>query len=81
MQGMTPHSPSLPVQAVVRDDDSLTMRGGGSAGFATSLAFGAGVERSVQRRASPAGCLVALVLFGLIAVGVLVAVLAAAAHH
>jgi uncharacterized protein YbjQ (UPF0145 family) len=81
MHGMTPHSPALPVQAIVRDDDSLTMRGGGSAGFATSLAFGAGVERSVQRRASPAGCLVALILVGLMAVGILVAVLAAAAHH
>lgn len=81
MQGMMPHSPSLPVQAIVRDDDSLTIRGGGSAGFATSLAFGAGVERSVQRRASPLGCLVALVIFGLMVVGILVAVLVAAAHQ
>jgi hypothetical protein len=81
MPGMTPHSQFLPVQAIVRDDDSLTMRGGGSAGFATSLAFGAGVERSVHRRASPAGCLVALVILGLMAVGILVAVLAAAAHR
>jgi uncharacterized protein YbjQ (UPF0145 family) len=81
MQGMMPHSPSLPVQAIVRDDDSLTIRGGGSAGFATSLAFGAGVERSVQSRVSPVGCLVALVIFGLMAVGILVAVLVAAAHH
>ena len=81
LQGMTPHSPSLPIQAVVRDDDSLPMRGGGSAGFAASLAFGAGVERSVQRRASPAGCLVAFIIFGLMAVGILVAVLAAAAHR
>jgi hypothetical protein len=35
----------------------------GSAGFAASLAFGAGVERSVQRRISPAGCLIAIVMF------------------
>jgi len=81
LQGVTPHSGSLPVQAIVRDDDSLTMRGGGSAGFASSLAFGAGVERSLQRRASPAGCLVGLIIFGLMALGILVAVLAAAARH
>jgi uncharacterized protein YbjQ (UPF0145 family) len=81
LHGMMPYSSALPVQAIVRDDDSLTMRGGGTAGFATSLAFGAGVERSVQRRASPAGCLVALIIFGLAAVGILIAALAGAAHH
>ena len=81
LQGVTPHSASLPVQAIVRDDDSLTMRGGGSAGFAGSLAFGAGVERSLQRRASPAGCLVGLIIVALMALGILVAVLAAAARH
>lgn len=80
MPGMTPHSASLPIQAVVRDDDSLTMRGGGSAGFASSLAFGSGVERGLQRQASPAGCLVAIVLFGLVLLGVLIAVLTSLAH-
>jgi uncharacterized protein YbjQ (UPF0145 family) len=77
MSGITPHSGSLPVQAVVRDDDSLTMRGGGSAGFATSLAFGAGVERGIQRRASPAGCLVAIVVVGLMLIGILAGVVSA----
>jgi hypothetical protein len=74
MHGITPHSASLPVQAIVRDDDSLTMKGGGSAGFATSLAFGAGVERGVQRRASPAGCLVAIIVVGLMLVGILIGI-------
>ena len=76
--GITPHSPALPIQAVVRDDDSLTMAGGGSAGFAASLAFGSGVERSIQRRASPAGCFVALVMLGLVMLGVVVALILAA---
>jgi uncharacterized protein YbjQ (UPF0145 family) len=81
LQGITPHSQTLPFQAIVRDDDSLTMSGGGSAGFATSLAFGAGVERGIQRRASPAGCLVALVIFGMILLAVAGAIIAAAANH
>jgi uncharacterized protein YbjQ (UPF0145 family) len=80
-QGMMPHSASLPVQAIVRDDDSLTMQGGGSAGFATSLAFGAGVERGIQRQASPAGCLVAIVVVGLMLVGILISVLSSLSHH
>jgi uncharacterized protein YbjQ (UPF0145 family) len=80
-QGMMPHSASLPVQAIVRDDDSLTMQGGGSAGFATSLAFGAGVERGIQRRASPAGCLFAILIFGLMLAGVLIGVLTSLSHH
>src|SRR5450432_478412 len=71
--GVTPHSPALPFQAIVRDDDSLTMNSG-SAGFAASLAFGAGVERGVKRRVNPAGCFIALFIFGLIAIGIIVAV-------
>jgi uncharacterized protein YbjQ (UPF0145 family) len=56
LSGITPYSASLPVQAVARDDDSLQVSGGGSAGFAASLAFGAGIERGIQRRVNPAGC-------------------------
>ncbi len=81
LAGIAPHSPTLPVQAVVRDDDSLVMSGGGGAGFAASLAFGAGVERGIQRRASPAGCAVAIAMFGVMIVGIVVAILAAAAKH
>jgi uncharacterized protein YbjQ (UPF0145 family) len=81
MNGIAPHSQTLPWQAIVRDDDSLTMSGGGSAGFASSLAFGAGVERGIQRRASPAGCTVALVAFVFIIISILVAIFAAAANH
>ena len=81
MAGITPHSQALPVQAIVRDDDSLTMRGGGSAGFATSLAFGAGVERGIQRRASPAGCVAALIVFVIVIISIIVALIAAAANR
>jgi len=81
MSGITPHSQTLPVQAIVRDDDSLTMRGGGSAGFATSLAFGAGVERGIQRRASPAGCVAALIVFVIVIISIIVALIAAAANR
>jgi uncharacterized protein YbjQ (UPF0145 family) len=62
VEGVAPRSQTLPFQAIVRDDDSLSMAAG-SAGFAASLAFGAGVERSVQRRVNPLGCLVAIVVF------------------
>jgi len=79
--GIAPHSSTLPIQAVVRDDDSLVMSGGGSAGFATSLSFGAGIERGIQRRASPAGCLVAIVVFGMILLGILAAVIGAVANR
>jgi uncharacterized protein YbjQ (UPF0145 family) len=81
MSGIAPHSASLPIQAIVRDDDSLTMRGGGSAGFATSLAFGAGVERGIQRRASPAGCVVAIIAFIFVLIAIVGAIIAAAANH
>lgn len=76
LPGITPHSPSLPLQAIVRDDDSLSMAGGGSAGFAESLAFGRSVGGSVQRQVSPLGCLVALVLFGLMTIGIAIAIIA-----
>ena len=63
LAGIATQSQTLPFQAIVRDDDTLSMGGGGSAGFAASLAFGSGVERSVQRRVSPAGCLILVVAF------------------
>ena len=81
LAGVAPHSQTLPIQAVVRDEDSLTVAGGGSAGFATSLAFGAGVERGIRRRASPAGCFVLLMTFGLLLIGVAIALLSAAARQ
>ena len=81
MAGIAPFSQSLPIQAIVRDDDSLTMQGGGSAGFASSLAFGAGVERGIQRRASPAGCVVALMILFFVITGIVAAIIAAAANR
>lgn len=79
LAGIAPHSPALPFQAVARDDDSLVMSGGGSAGFAASLAFGAGVERGIHRRASPSGCFLALALFGLVTIAIAIAALVALA--
>lgn len=81
MAGVAPRSAALPLQAVVRDDDSLTLSGGGSAGFAASLAFGSGVERGIQRRVSPAGCLLVLVMFGLMIAAVVVGLVLSAARH
>jgi uncharacterized protein YbjQ (UPF0145 family) len=79
--GVTPHSPTLPVQAIVRDDDTLSMSGGGKAGFAESLAFGNGLERGVQRQVNPAGCLIAILVAGLMIVGVVVGILMNIARH
>ncbi len=76
VEGVTPHSPSLPFQAIVREDDTLSMGGGGSAGFAASLAMGSGVERSVQRRVSPAGCLIMAIVFGIMILGTIVSIIA-----
>lgn len=81
LPGITPHSATLPAQAVVRDDESLTLTGGGSAGFAGSLAFGAGVERGIQRRVSPGGCLMAIVMLALMVLGVVAALIATAARR
>jgi uncharacterized protein YbjQ (UPF0145 family) len=80
LAGVTPHSAALPFQAVVRDDDSLSMRGSGAAGFAESVAFGAGVDRGLKRQLSPSGCFVSLVVLGLIAIGVLISLLLAMAR-
>ena len=76
VEGVAPHSQTLPFQAIVRDDDSLSMSGGGSAGFATSLAFGAGVERNLQRKVSPAGCLIGVFVAVLMLMASLIAVFA-----
>jgi hypothetical protein len=76
LPGIAPHSATLPVQAIVRDDDSLSMSGGGSAGFAASLAFGRSVGSSVQRQVSPIGCLVAAAMVILMTIGVVIAILA-----
>ncbi len=80
LPGVAPHSAALPFQAVVRDDDSLSIRGAGAAGFAESMALGAVVNRGVRQRFSPSGCFVALVVIGLTAVAALLAVLLALAR-
>lgn len=81
MQGIAPHSPTLPFQAIVRDDDSLSMRGGGSAGFATSLALGSGMERSLQRRVNPVGCVIAIVTFVIVLISAIFGIIQAAQSH
>jgi uncharacterized protein YbjQ (UPF0145 family) len=77
LAGVAPRSASLPVQAIVRDDDSLSVRGGGAAGFAESLAFGRSVGGSVQRQVSPVGCIVAFAVVMLMTLGIVIAILAA----
>jgi uncharacterized protein YbjQ (UPF0145 family) len=73
LDGIATRSQNLPFQAIVRDDDSLVIRGNGSAGFTESLGFGTGLENRLQRQASVTGCLVPLfalamsVLFGVVA--------------
>jgi uncharacterized protein YbjQ (UPF0145 family) len=56
LDGIAPHRQTLPFQAIVRDEDSLTLRGGGSAGFSESLALGGSVERRVQSQMAASGC-------------------------
>ena len=75
-EGVAPRSQTLPFQAIVRDDDSLVMSGGGAAGFDTSLAFGAGVERGVQRRISPSASLTVVLVFVSIFIATVVRMLA-----
>ncbi|MBI5534337.1 MAG: heavy metal-binding domain-containing protein [Deltaproteobacteria bacterium] len=73
VEGIAPYSPELIIQAVIRDDDPLTVGGGGLAGLAGSVQLGASLERSVQRRVNPLGCLIAgimmfiFMMFGLLA--------------
>ena len=81
LDGVAPHSQTLPFQAIVRDDESLSMSGGGKAGFAESVAFGAGVGRKVQSQVSPGGCFIALLALGVFAIGTLLAILLAARPH
>ena len=76
LEGVAPRSQTLPFQAIVRDDDSLSMSGGGAAGFATSLAFGAGVERGVQRRINPIGCFIAVFVFVIMGIATVAGILA-----
>ncbi len=75
LPGITPSSSSLPLQAVVRDHDSLSISGGGSAGFAESLAFGRSVGHGVQQKFSPAGCLALLVGLALLVTVLVVSLL------
>jgi len=75
LDGVAPHSPTLPFQAIVRDEDSLTLRGAGSAGFSESLAFGTGMERRMQGQMAASGCAVAITVisFLLMVFGAIVA--------
>jgi uncharacterized protein YbjQ (UPF0145 family) len=81
MGGVTPAVATLPFQAIVRDDETLSISGGGKAGFAESLAFGRSVEQGLQQRASPGGCLAAIVLIGFVLIGIVVSVLIGLANR
>lgn len=73
LDNITPHSPELIAQAIIRDEDALTVNGGGLAGLATSVQFGSGMEQRLQNQANPAGCIIALIIFG--AMGLLMSVI------
>jgi len=77
LNGITPHSPTLPFQAIVRDEDSLSIRGNGAAGFSESLAFGSSVERRMQQQMGASGCAVAIFVLSMVAsvIGILIYVL------
>lgn len=73
LDNVTPHSPELITQAIIRDDDALTVSGGGLAGLAASVQFGSGMEQRLQNQANPAGCIIALIIFG--GIGLLMSVI------
>lgn len=77
LEGIATYSPTLPFQAIVRDEDSLTLRGGGSAGFSESLAFGSGVERRMQGQMAASGCFVVIMAIFMLIMGIVAAVLVA----
>lgn len=62
LDNITPHSPELIPQAIIRDEDALTVNGGGLAGLGASVSFGSGMEQRLQSRANPAGCIIAIVM-------------------
>lgn len=60
LDNIAPQSPELIPQAIIRDEDALTVSGGGLAGLGESVRFGSGMEQRMQARANPAGCIIAL---------------------
>jgi uncharacterized protein YbjQ (UPF0145 family) len=79
LEGVAPQSPELVLQAIIRDDDSLTLGGGGLAGLSESVRLGASMENQVQQRANPLGCLMAMLITGvMLFIGIVVAIIAAA---
>lgn len=73
LDNITPHSPELITQAIIRDEDALTVNGGGLAGLGASVQFGSGMEQRLQNQANPAGCIIALIVLG--AMGLLMAMI------
>ncbi len=65
LEGIAPQSPELIPQAIIRDEDALTVSGGGLAGLGESVRFGSGMEQRMQARANPLGCLIAMFVIGI----------------
>lgn len=63
LDNIAPHTAELIPQAIIRDEDALTVSGGGLAGLGASVQFGSGMEQRLQARANPAGCIIAVVIF------------------
>lgn len=62
LDNVAPQSPELITQAIIRDEEALTINGSGLAGLGESVRFGSGIEQRMQNRANPAGCLIAVVI-------------------
>jgi len=79
LEGVEPLSPEIIPQAIIRDDDSFTLGGGGLAGLSPSVQLGAAMEQQVQQRVNPLGCLFVLVGVGVaLFVVAIIAILVAA---
>lgn len=60
---VTPQTQHLVPQAMMTNDDPLTVNGGGLAGLNESVRFGSGMEQRLQRQANPLGCLIGAIVF------------------
>lgn len=62
IEGIEPRSQELIPQAIIRDEDTLTVNGAGLAGIGESVRFGSGLEQRVQARVNPLGCVIASIM-------------------
>lgn len=75
LDNIKPESPELIPQAIIRDEEALTVSGSGLAGLGESVKFGSGMEQRLQARANPAGCIIALFIIMLTFIPVMISLL------